>query len=82
MALRDVKAPAPSGEIQGRRVGDRWRQRAFDAHAVPQRHARRIDLPVRRLPAQRVHLVVEGLLQVDQVALARTVGPVLQGRER
>jgi len=37
---------------------------------------------VHGVAALRVQVVVEDLFEVDQAALARSVGPVLQGRQR
>jgi hypothetical protein len=53
-------------------------QRAHAANVPLYRKARRIDLGVHRLPASGVHVVGEGLLLVNQGALARTIAPVLQ----
>jgi len=58
-----------------KRVG----QRALDAQALAFLDAGLVDLRMHRLPALRVQVVVEGLLQMNQAALARAVGPVLQG---
>jgi hypothetical protein len=55
------------------------RQRALHARAAAQLEAGVVNLCVHGVAGQRVQVVVEGPLQVDQAALARAVGPVLQG---
>ena len=49
------------------------------AHAFGGFHPRLVHLGVYRLAAQGVHVLVKHLLQMNQAALARAVGPVLQG---
>jgi len=57
------------------------RQRALDAQALAHLIARLVHLRVHSLPALRVDVVVECLLEMDQPTLAWALGSVLQGRE-
>lgn len=58
------------------------RQSALNPNARLDIMARRVDKVVHGLAARRVDVVFESLLLVNQCALARTVGPVLEGGER
>lgn len=53
-------------------------QRPLDSDTAGNFDTRLIDLTVDRIAAQRMHVRVERLFQVDQAALPRAVSPVLK----
>ena len=55
------------------------RQCALHPHAGLDLVSGCVDQMVHRLPARRVDIVGKGLLQMNQPALARAIGPVLEG---
>ena len=57
------------------------RQRALHTQPFACRRARLVHARMNRVATCGVQVVVEGLLEMDQRALARAVGPVLEGRE-
>ncbi len=57
------------------------RQRPLDPQPGAHLDAGLVDRAVYCLPTQRVQVVVERLLQMNEPTLARAVGPVLQGRK-
>ena len=56
-------------------------QRAFHAHAAAHFETGSVHLGMHCLAAQRIQIVVEGLLEVNQATLSWAVGPMLYRRD-